>query len=73
MTEQNLSLDCEETRDLLYLFVTGDLDPDEMESVIRHLATCSECRDALAQHTRLNQKLTRNMPKQAFFFTPHRA
>ncbi len=35
---------CDEVRDLLALHVEGTLDPDEAESVARHLGSCAACR-----------------------------
>lgn len=57
MPEEPKQLDCEEVRDLLYLFVCEELDPDERCMVADHLALCHECREALAEHRLLKSAL----------------
>lgn len=54
--------ECEEIQDLLYLFVIGELEPNEVNQVVLHLAKCAECQGALVQHAVLNKALTVSMP-----------
>ena len=49
------SLTCDEIRDLAPLFVTGALDPDEMDAVREHLADCD---DAHAEVMELGEAAT---------------
>ena len=43
------TLTCEEIRDLAPLFVTGALDPDEMDAVREHLAGCDDAHAELLE------------------------
>ncbi len=47
---------CEEVRDLLYLFITNELE-EEFHSVCDHLVHCRECRKAMAEHVKLSGSL----------------
>ena len=49
---------CEDVRDLLYLFVTNELD-EEFEAVCSHLVGCADCRKAMAEHVKLAGSLSR--------------
>jgi len=42
-------LSCDEIRDLAPLFVTGALDPDQMDAVRAHLADCDDAHDEVLQ------------------------
>lgn len=53
---------CEEVRDLLHAFVTNDLEKEEFNQVLEHLAACEACRKAMAEHVRLAGKLSEHMP-----------
>ncbi len=53
---------CSEVQDLLYLFVIGDLEGDDLSLVVSHLGACGECREALVQHSLLNKALIQAMP-----------
>jgi anti-sigma factor RsiW len=56
-------LTCEEVRDLLHSFVSNELEKEELEAVLEHLAACEGCRAAMAEHVRLIGKLREHMPK----------
>ena len=43
------NMTCDEVRDLAPLFVTGALDPDEMDAVREHLAGCNDPHGELAE------------------------
>jgi anti-sigma factor RsiW len=55
--EQVGPLDCEEVRDLLYLFVTNELEPDENTAVCLHLAGCDPCRTVMSEHVQMATRL----------------
>ena len=46
-------MSCNEVCDLLYLYVSHELEPEELETVRQHLASCVNCRQALKEHTKL--------------------
>ena len=48
---------CEDTRDLLHMFVTNELG-EEFTQVCDHLTKCKGCRKALAEHVKLAGALT---------------
>lgn len=48
-----VAMSCEDVRDLLYLLLTNELEPEETEQVLLHLAKCPGCLAALAQHAKL--------------------
>lgn len=52
---------CEDIQDVLYLFVVGELEAEDVAHVVTHLAHCDECRNALVQHARLNDSLGQHM------------
>lgn len=52
-SEQNEKMSCQDVRDLLYLYVCQELEPDERDAIEGHLAECPECRTALGEHKRL--------------------
>lgn len=54
-------MNCEDVRDLLFMFLNNELD-EELEEVIDHLARCPECRLALREHMKLSGLLYRTMP-----------
>lgn len=56
------ALSCEDVRDLLYLFLTNELEEDESQLVCEHLISCPECREAMAEHVKLNGALKRTIP-----------
>lgn len=56
------SMQCEEVCDLLHALIHNELEDVESSAVLRHLAECKECREALAQHVKLNGMLQANMP-----------
>lgn len=55
-------LSCEDVRDLLYLFLTNELEEDESQQVCEHLIACAECREAMAEHVKLDGALKRTIP-----------
>ena len=55
-------LNCEDTRDLLYLFLNNELEDDESRLVCAHLLECGECRQAMAEHVKLSGVLKRTLP-----------
>jgi len=55
-------LSCEDVCDLLYLFLTNELEEDESQQVCSHLFECPECRKAMAEHVKLNGSLKRAIP-----------
>lgn len=54
LTDESPSWDCEDVRDLLYLYSCNELEPDEREQMDAHLADCAECRQALEEHRKLS-------------------
>lgn len=55
-------MNCEEARDLLHALVTNDLEAEEAQPVLAHLAACEMCRAAMAEHVRLVGKLREHLP-----------
>lgn len=55
-------MSCEDVRDLLYLFVTNELEEEESQLVCSHLLACAECREAMAEHVKLSGALKRSIP-----------
>jgi anti-sigma factor RsiW len=55
-------LKCEDVRDLLYLFITNELEEGEAQQVCTHLLACAECREAMAEHVKLSGSLKRSIP-----------
>jgi len=47
------SMSCEDIRDLLYLYVCQELEPDERDEVEAHLTECDACRVARDEHKKL--------------------
>lgn len=65
MSEHDLGMNampCEEVLDLLHCLIHNELEDDEAEQVLTHLATCKSCRQALSEHVKLSGMLTANMP-----------
>lgn len=62
------SMDCEEVRDLLYLYVTGELDEEEATAVARHLESCADCRLAADEHTVLVKTLPSGFVNRKLFY-----
>ncbi len=56
------ALTCEEVCDLLYLFVTNELEDEESRQVCAHLFECTDCKQALAEHVKLSGALKRSIP-----------
>ncbi len=46
-------MECEEVRDLLYLYVTQELEEAERSAVESHLENCADCRSARDEHKKL--------------------
>jgi anti-sigma factor RsiW len=59
---ESTEMSCEDVRDLLYLFVTNELDEDESQQVCTHLLSCAECRQAMAEHVKLTGAMKRSIP-----------
>ena len=53
---------CEDTLDLLHALLHNELEDDDAELCLRHLATCKSCREALSQHVKLSGLLKSEMP-----------
>ena len=52
MTENERQI-CEEMRDLMFCFLVGELSDEESKDLLRHVAECPLCADALRQHAKL--------------------
>lgn len=50
-------MSCEEVRDLLYLYLSEELEPEERAQIDSHLLTCEECRAILDEHRGLKSIL----------------
>jgi anti-sigma factor RsiW len=48
-------MDCERASERLGDYVTGDLEPDEWETVREHLETCSACREEASMYLKIVQ------------------
>ena len=59
---------CEDVRDLLYLYVCGELDPEEEASIKQHLESCEECTAALHEHEILQKKLPSGFVDRKLFY-----
>lgn len=59
---QSVEYSCEDARDLLYLFITNDLEEKEAQQVCTHLLNCEACREAMAEHVKLSGALKRSIP-----------
>jgi len=57
MNEPHDALPCEEALDLLEPYLDGDLPPDEMDRVRRHLEACPTCAAELALAARIQREL----------------
>jgi hypothetical protein len=55
-------MNCEDVRDLLYLFLTNELEEGESQQVCTHLLECGSCREAMAEHVKLSGALKRSIP-----------
>ncbi len=53
---------CQRALSLIEVFLDGELSPEEVEQLNRHLDSCSECREELHAAQRLKQ-LLRQMPR----------
>lgn len=51
---------CERTREVLPMFARGGLEPVQRADVLRHLASCGECRTELAALVALRQVVRRD-------------
>ena len=52
--ESPTQMACEEVRDLLYLYVTQELEEAERSAVESHLKECADCRTACEEHKKLS-------------------
>ncbi|HET6645113.1 MAG TPA: zf-HC2 domain-containing protein [Fimbriimonadales bacterium] len=52
MTDNERQL-CEEMRDIMYSFLVGELTDGESRELLRHVAECPPCAEALRQHAKL--------------------
>lgn len=57
-----LPTSCEDVLDLLHCLIENELEDDEAEAVLTHLAGCKPCRQALSEHIKLRGLLVTNMP-----------
>jgi anti-sigma factor RsiW len=55
-------MSCEDVLDLLHCLIHNELEDEEAEHVLTHLAGCKSCRKALSEHVRLSGMLASNMP-----------
>ncbi len=53
---------CGPVQDLLHAFLTNELEAEESKSVLEHLAGCSGCREAMAEHVQLLGLMRAHMP-----------
>lgn len=68
------NMSCDEVLDLLHCLIHNELEDDEAEAVLTHLATCRSCRQALSEHVKLSGLLATNMPWIGkIYFSAHRA
>lgn len=61
-------MDCEEVKDLLYLYVSGELDDEEAAAVEDHLASCPDCQLARDEHAVLLKTLPAGFSNRRLFY-----
>lgn len=59
---------CDDVRDLLYLFVCDELDPEEAQAVEAHVEQCDACATALKEHEILQKKLPTGFVERKLFY-----
>ena len=59
---------CEHVLDLLYLYVTNELESEEASLVESHVSGCDTCQKALAEHQVLNRALPTGMVDRKLFY-----
>lgn len=61
-SDDSSNLPCEEVRDELHSLLMDELSDEESKPILDHLSICSECRMALAQHSKLLGHLVAHFP-----------
>lgn len=59
---------CEDVCDLLFLYASDELEPDERDSVDEHLLECETCRQALEEHKVLRRALPTGFLNRKLFY-----
>ena len=54
---------CEEVCELLFLYITDELDEEEAKQVSAHLFTCKECRKSMSEMVKLSGTLSIVIPR----------
>lgn len=58
-----VALTCEDVGDLLYLYITEELEDDEAREVSLHLASCRSCRQSLSETVKITGVLSAVLPR----------
>lgn len=66
--QQQSKMECEEVRDLLYLYACDELERGERLQLEAHLETCPACQEAAAEHNVLKQKLPGGFVNRKLFY-----
>ncbi len=61
--ENEAALTCDEVCELLYLFISDELDENESRSVSAHLFGCATCRKAMAETVKVAGTLSTVLPR----------
>ena len=56
-----IQMNCKDIQDILPLYAKGNLSEQEKQTVARHLSDCSECREMLNEHTKINSLITSHL------------